>query len=52
MVFSKPKHLISNDSVLLGRPVIMYALEGLLGSEAAAAYSMVFGPLNRLWAKT
>ena len=30
----------------------MYALEGLLGPEAAAAYSMVFEALNRLWAKT
>ena len=47
-----PKRLISNDYELLGRPVIMYALEGLLESEAAAAYSMVFEALIRLWAKT
>ena len=51
-VFDSPRLCETHDYVVLGGPLIMYAVEGMLGEQAANAYSMVFEALGRLWAKS
>ena len=50
--FDGPKSFKAHDFVLLGGPLIMYAIEDLLGPDEAQAYGMMFEAINRLWAKS
>ena len=52
--FGSAKALKSHGYVMLGEPLVIYALEGLPGAaaDAFAVYTLVFEALNRLWEKT
>ena len=50
--FGETASLKTHDWVTLCGPVIMYAIQGLLGAQEEAAFGMLMEALNRMWAKS
>lgn len=48
----KERRDVYTDWVTLFGPLIMFAIEGLLGAEEELAFGMLMEALNRLWAKS